>query len=191
MALPINIEELLKKRRVESSRIEFKSGWNPERIYRSIGAFANDFDNLGGGYILVGVEEENGMAKRPVKGLEPEQLDRIQREMQGYNNLIEPFYLPRPSVEEIDGRNILVIWIPGGEHRPYAVPENVTAKTKVARYYIRNGSTTIEAKGDVLEELRDMANHTPFDERGNPDIKLSDISPWLVRDYLRLSLIHI
>lgn len=98
MALPINIEELLKKRRVESSRIEFKSGWNPERIYRSIGAFANDFDNLGGGYILVGVEEENGMAKRPVKGLEPEQLDRIQREMQGYNNLIEPFYLPRPSV---------------------------------------------------------------------------------------------
>lgn len=81
MALPINIEELLKKRRVESSRIEFKSGWNPERIYRSIGAFANDFDNLGGGYILVGVEEENGMAKRPVKGLEPEQLDRIQREM--------------------------------------------------------------------------------------------------------------
>lgn len=185
MALPINIEELLKKRRVESSRIEFKSGWNPERIYRSIGAFANDFDNLGGGYILVGVEEENGMAKRPVKGLEPEQLDRIQREMQGYNNLIEPFYLPRPSVEEIDGRNILVIWIPGGEHRPYAVPENVTAKTKVARYYIRNGSTTIEAKGDVLEELRDMANHTPFDERGNPDIKLSDISPWLVRDYLR------
>ena len=185
MALPINIEELLKKRRVESSRIEFKSGWNPERIYRSIGAFANDFDNIGGGYILVGVEEENGMAKRPGKGLGPEQLDRIQREMQGYNNLIEPFYLPRPSVEEIDGRNILVIWVPGGEHRPYAVPENVTAKTKVARYYIRNGSTTIEAKGDVLEELRDMANRTPFDERGNPDIKLSDISPWLVRGYLR------
>lgn len=136
MALPINIEELLKKRKVESSRIEFKSGWNPERIYRSIGAFANDFDNLGGGYILVGVEEENGIAKRPVKGLEPEQLDRIQREMQGYNNLIEPFYLPRPSVEEIDGRNILVIWIPGGIIRKtkcYALLKRSVAFSKTKR----------------------------------------------------------
>lgn len=29
MALPINIEDLLNKRKVESNRIEFKSGWNP------------------------------------------------------------------------------------------------------------------------------------------------------------------
>lgn len=185
MALPINIEDLLHKNKVETNRIEFKSGWNPDRVYRSIGAFANDFDNIGGGYILIGVEEEQGIAKRPVKGIDLTQLDKIQREMQGYNNLIEPFYLPRPSVEEVDGRNILVIWAPSGEQRPYAVPENVTAKNKIAKYYIRNGATTIEAKGEALDELRDMANRTPFDERGNPDITLSDISPWLVRDYLR------
>lgn len=88
------------------------------------------------GYILVGVEEENGIAKRPVKGLEPEQLDRIQREMQGYNNLIEPFYLPRPSVEEIDGRNILVIWIPGGIIRKtkcYALLKRSVAFSKTKR----------------------------------------------------------
>ncbi len=57
MALPINIEDLLQQRKVESSRIEFKEGWNPVSIYHSICAFANDFDNLGGGYILVGVAE--------------------------------------------------------------------------------------------------------------------------------------
>lgn len=185
MALPINIEDLLRQRRVESNRIEFKKGWNPERIYRSICAFANDFDNIGGGYILVGVEEENGLAKRPVIGIPPEQIDTIQRDMQKYNNLIEPYYLPRPSIEEIDGKNIIVIWVPSGERRPYAVPENVIAKNKVAKYYIRNGSTTIETKGESLDELRDMANRTPFDERGNDEIKLSDISPWLVRDYLK------
>lgn len=33
MALPINIEELLNKRRVESNRVEFKRGWNPTDIY--------------------------------------------------------------------------------------------------------------------------------------------------------------
>ena len=29
MALPVNIEDLLNKRKVEGNRIEFKKGWNP------------------------------------------------------------------------------------------------------------------------------------------------------------------
>lgn len=69
MALPINIEELLNKRRIESNRIEFKASWNPDKIYHTICAFATDLENMGGGYILVGVEEEKGIAKRPVKGI--------------------------------------------------------------------------------------------------------------------------
>ena len=81
MALPININDLLNKNRVESNRIEFKKSWNPVSVYHSICAFANDFDNIGGGYILIGVEEENSIAKRPVCGLPTEQLDAIQREI--------------------------------------------------------------------------------------------------------------
>ena len=77
MALPINIEDLLQKQKIEGNRIEFKSGWNPDAIYHTICAFANDFDNIGGGYILVGVEEENGTAKRPVKGLPINEIDGI------------------------------------------------------------------------------------------------------------------
>ena len=46
MALPINIEDLLRKQKIEGSRIEFKAGWNPDSIYHSICAFANDFDIL-------------------------------------------------------------------------------------------------------------------------------------------------
>jgi len=45
MALHINLEDLLSARTVESDRIEFKEGWNPDATYRSICAFANDFDN--------------------------------------------------------------------------------------------------------------------------------------------------
>ena len=45
-------------------------------IYHSICAFANDFDNLGGGYVLVGVEEnEYGIAKRPVTGINIEAVE--------------------------------------------------------------------------------------------------------------------
>lgn len=41
MAIPINIEDLLNKRKIEYNRIEFKKGWNPDKIYRTICAFAN------------------------------------------------------------------------------------------------------------------------------------------------------
>ena len=58
MAIPVNIEDLLHKRKIESTRIEFKTGWNPDKIYRTICAFANDFDNIGGGYIIVGVKKK-------------------------------------------------------------------------------------------------------------------------------------
>ena len=56
MALATNINDLLNKQKIESNRIEFKKGWNPGSIYHSICAFANDFDDLGGGYIIVGVD---------------------------------------------------------------------------------------------------------------------------------------
>lgn len=126
MSLPINIEDLLHRNKVESNRVEFKKGWNPASIYHTICAFANDLDNLGGGYIIVGVEEENGMPKRPVAGVPTEQLDKIQLQMVGFNNLFAPYYLPRISVEEVDGRNLVVIWAPTGVNRPYSIRMDVT-----------------------------------------------------------------
>ena len=47
-ALPINIKKLLRRRAVEGDRVEFKAGWNPDAIIRTLCAFANDFENLGG-----------------------------------------------------------------------------------------------------------------------------------------------
>lgn len=185
MALPINIEDLLEKRKVESNRIEFKEGWNPTSIYHSICAFANDIDNIGGGYILVGVKEENGVAQRPIKGLPIESLDRIQREMLQFNQLIEPQYSPRISVEEVDGKSVLVIWVTAGHNRPYAVPADVNAKLKKPVFYIRYGTSSIEARGEFLDQLRDMANRVPFDDRGNENIPMEDISPLLLKDYLK------
>ena len=77
MALPINITELINRRVVENARVEYKRNWNPEPILHSICAFANDIDNWGGGYIIIGVEEEDGMPKLPVSGLTPDSIDRI------------------------------------------------------------------------------------------------------------------
>ncbi len=171
---------------MESDRIEFKSGWNPDAIYRSICAFANDFDNIGGGYIVVGVEDDKGRAKRPVKGLDPEQLDAIQRQMIGLNNLIRPYYPPKLYIEQVDDKQILVLWVPGGNDRPYEVPEQVTAKEKRYAYYIRRYASSIRAEGRDRQELLELSRKIPFDDRFNPDASIDDISWTWLREYLRV-----
>ena len=122
MAVHINVEKLISGKIVENERIEYKKGWNPVAIYRTICAFANDFENIGGGYIIVGAEESLGRAKRPLSGISVDELDMIQKEMVGYNHLIRPYYVPKISIETIDDVNILIIRVPGGNQRPYEVP---------------------------------------------------------------------
>ena len=185
MALPINIEDLLNKRRIESNRIEFKADWNPDKIYHTICAFATDLENIGGGYILVGVEEENGIAKRPVKGLAENEIDRILKAMVGYDAKISPTYLTKVSPEEVDGKTILAIWVPAGVNRPYSVTESVVAKKSMPKFYVRSKSSTIEAKGEILDEVRELANRIPFDERGNASARVEDISSVLVYEHLK------
>ena len=87
-------------------------------------------------------------------------------------------------MEEVDGKQVIVIWCPAGSYRPYSVPVNVTAKGSKEYFYIRSGTSSIEARDEVLVELRELANRMPFDERGNSDIQLEDISLVLLRDYL-------
>ena len=117
MAIPINIEELLRQQVIESTRIEYKADQNPEPILHSITAFANDFDNLGGGYIVIGVEEQNGYPRFPVKGLDKNILDDIQKDILNKCNFIEPRYIPIIEPALIDERDILVLWVPGGDDR--------------------------------------------------------------------------
>lgn len=184
MALPINIDSLLNGSAVESNQLEYKEGWNPDAIYRSICAFANDFEDTGGGYIIVGVKEKNGHAIRPVLGVSSETIEQIEKDMVGYNNLIRPYYQPRLFIEEVDGKTILIIKVTAGERRPYKVPDHITAKQKDFNYYIRYNSSSIVPKDEYERELINLANRTPFDDRGSDVITLKDISTTLLRDFL-------
>ena len=85
--LPINLENLLRQRQVEGERIEYKAGWNPDAILRTLCAFANDFENLGGGYVVIGQDcDANGLPVFPPTGVPDAQLDKIQRELLGICN---------------------------------------------------------------------------------------------------------
>jgi ATP-dependent DNA helicase RecG len=187
MALHINLEELLSARTVESDRIEFKEGWNPDAVYRSICAFANDFDNTGGGYILIGVKENplNKIAARPVKGLTTKEIGEIQKAMIGFNNLMRPDYTPKLFIEEVDGCHIIVLWVIAGSERPYEVPETITARTKTWKYFIRKYASSVVAKGIDKNELISLTNNIPFDDRANSQTTPDSISMFLVQQHLR------
>lgn len=185
MALPINIADLIQGRAVESERIEYKEGWNPGPIYRSICAFANDFDDIGGGYIIVGIAEENGRPVLPPVGLNDDEIDAILKEMVSFNNLINPAHHPKISVEEVQGKKILVIWAFAGDNRPYEVPDEIKAKEKKYNYYIRYGSSSVKPSKSQKEELIALSGKTPFDDRPNTQVSFDEISLTLLRDYLR------
>ena len=184
MTLPVNIDKLLSDKIVESERIEYKTGWNPAAVYRTICAFANDFSNIGGGYIIIGAKANHGIAERPVEGVEPEKIDAILKEMIGLNSLIRPVYVPRVSIEDVDNKKVIVIWVPGGENRPYEVPKEIRARNKEYHYYLRRYSSTVLASKEDREELISLANKVPFDDRPNTNASLNDISLLLLRDHL-------
>jgi ATP-dependent DNA helicase RecG len=47
MTLPVNIDDLINHRKVEWARIEYKEGWNPEKVLHTLCAFANVMREIG------------------------------------------------------------------------------------------------------------------------------------------------
>ena len=89
MAVPTNIKTLLSGNVVEWARIEFKETWDGEASLKTICAFANDIDNWGGGYIVIGVKEKDGCPEYPLKGINPEKIDHYLKDMLNIRNTMK------------------------------------------------------------------------------------------------------
>ena len=186
--LPFNLDDLLHCRGVESERVEFKASWDPQvtgpQVLRTICAFANDFDNLNGGYIVIGVEECDGRADLPPRGLSAKDVDAAQIWIRGNCNRIDPTYPPILSPETVKGRLILVVWAPGSDMRPHRAP---AARGGPPRYWIRLGAETVDAEqhGDLLRGLVEQTARVPWDDRRTLEARISDLREAKVREYLR------
>ena len=112
--LPIDVKSLIDDALIENNRIEFKKDWNPEKILHTICAFANDMDNIGGGYIVVGVEEVDGRPAGRI-GIDANRIPAMERELFRLCNLISPRYVPIFSHEKYNDSDIVVIWASTGE----------------------------------------------------------------------------
>lgn len=185
MALPINIDKLITERIIESERLEFKKGWNPESTVHSICAFANDINNWGGGYIILGIDEKRGIPILPPEGLKDEEVDAIQKKLIELCYLTQPNYTPVVDSLLYQNKRILIIWVPGGDNRPYKAPLSLGKdKKKILVEWVRKGSTTVQASIEDQRRLMEIAAKVPFDDRVNhgafiKDFKLSEIQQYL------------
>lgn len=185
MAIPITIEKLLTENVVEWARIEFKEGWNPDTTLKTISAFANDIDNWGGGYIVIGAKEKDGKLVRPVTGIAPDAVDRIQKDLLRYCKYLKPVYIPQSEPVYFDGKLLLLVWCPGGYERPYACPKAPDTKNSEKIYYIRKLSSTIEATDTDVKELMSLSHNIPFDDRINPKAEMKDLKYPIIKNYLQ------
>jgi ATP-dependent DNA helicase RecG len=185
MSILVNIETLLSNAVVEGTRMEYKKSWNSVPVMRTVCAFANDFENEGSGYIIIGVEEKFGKPIRPVEGFNPIKLEQIEKELIGFCNLIQPSYFPRLSLEEVDQKHVLVIWCPAGANRPYQVPDDVLSKHKKYNFRIRFRSSSIVPNDEQATELIQLTAKVPFDDRVNTFASITDLSRSLMREHLQ------
>lgn len=187
MALPININELLHGNTVEWDRIELKKGWNPEDVIHTLCAYANDINNWDGGYIIIGVEEENGKAKFPPSGLQVQELDAIQKKLIELSHKLAPVYIPVFQPHLINGKHILVVFAPAGDNRPYKAPISLSEKRTERAMFIKRGSKTVKVKDGSDDERRlfELTARIPFDDRINQSASLDDLNLRLIQNYLK------
>lgn len=187
--LPVNTDNLLHFRGVESPRIEFKASWDEKttglQVLHTICAYANDFQNLNGGYIIIGVRQEQGRAALPPQGLTAREIEEAQHWLRGRCRTIDPEYQPIFSPELVDGRDILVIWAPGSDVRPHQAYDQLERGQR--KYYIRLADETVDATGkpELLTQLMQLTARVPFDDRRAQQASILDLRETKVREFLR------
>ena len=186
--LPINLEDLLYCRGVESERVEFKASWDPKttgfQVLKTICAFANDLHNLNGGYVVIGVGESEGQAVLPPSGLSSEEIESAQKWINGHCTRLNPTYHPVLSPEVIDDRRVLVVWVPASETRSaHRAPEKDGGPW---RYWVRLGPETVDAeKRGQLPALMEKSTRVPWDDRRAHDAQIEDLRESKMREFLR------
>lgn len=185
MSVPTNIRTLLSGNVVEWARIEFKETWDADASLKTICAFANDIDNWGGGYIVIGVREKDGRPEYPLLGVPAEKIDGYLKDILNKCKLIQPEYLPIVEVADYEGKKFIVIWAPGGNSRPYSSPKSMRKDNRERIYYIRKMASTIAPSEAEKRDLYNLANNIPFDDRVNHEAELADLNITLIQSYLK------
>lgn len=186
MKANIDLKELATR---ESEQVEWKKNVaDISDLIRTVTAFTNDYQNLGGGYIVCGAEEskdEHGFQKVDFPGLTADRLKEVENKlMADSKDKIDPPV--SPIVVELPGempdRRVLVFIIPASGHAHSYRASGKDSST----YYVRRSRETQEARNGVLRELlvRKQAL-PPWDRRLNESAAIEDIDLLAFRETLQ------
>jgi ATP-dependent DNA helicase RecG len=185
MTARIDLAELSRR---ESEQTEWKENVaDIDDVVETLSAFANDLQNLGGGYVVCGAKEEkdaHGFARLVRTGLTANRFKEVENTVLARcRDRVSPPLTP--LIEELpsddDSRRVLVFLQPatGSAHTFRRGHEG-------ARHYVRVSRTTIEARNGVLRELLVRKGALePWDRRPCNGATANDIDLLALRDALQ------
>lgn len=183
----IDLKELATR---ESERVEWKENVaDVPDLVRTVVAFANDFSNLGGGYIVCGAKEtkdEHGFQSVDMVGLTSARLREIEGHLMAHcRDKVEPPVVPVVYEETIEGdpeRRVLVFVVPSTGYAHCYRSDGADS----SKYWIRLGRETREARDGLLRELLVRKGQLPpWDRRECHQSTSGDIDLVLLRDTLQ------
>lgn len=186
MSARVDLKELATR---ESEQVEWKKNVaDISNVLRTVAAFSNDFQNLGGGYIVCGAEEskdEHGFQKVTYPGLTADRFKELEgKVMSDCREKIDPAVTPivEELPGEIAGQRVLIFIVPATSH---AHSYRASGKDSAA-YYVRVSRETIEAKNGTLRELlvRKQAL-PPWDRRLAEEAQIQDVDLLTFREVLQ------
>lgn len=171
----------------ESPRIEAKRSREiGKSIIETVLAFANE-PGLGGGHLLLGVDsrvDEKGDTQYWPEGLTDP--DKIQKDLASQcASMLNLAIRPEMAVERLDGKTVVVVFVPEADVSQKPVYLKATGLPKGA--FRRIGSTDQRCTDEDLWVLRG-ASQPQFgpDMAPVPDARMDDLDPQTIAEYRRL-----
>ncbi len=185
MALPLSMSKLLQENGAGRISVEFAETWDPKVSLPTVCAFANDINNWGGGYIVIGVRAESGRPQYSLAGVPADRADAFCRDIQ--NDCLHIFPHCEVAVEtaEHDGKKFIVVRVPGGSQRPYSLPEDASGDMWNRICYVRRMSRTVIPNEKERRDLFSLISLPPFDDRTSQEDEPLDLNITLIRSFLR------
>ncbi len=172
----------------ESEQVEWKENVaDPDDVVKTLSAFANDWANLGGGYVVCGAKEAKdqfGFSTLTVVGLTASRLKEVEgRVLTACRDRVSPPITP--TVEELRTDD--------PEHRVlvFIMPASRTAhlfrgRDDSGRHYVRVSRETREARNGLLRELLVRKGVTEeWDRRPSTTATVNDLDLLALRDGLQ------
>ena len=171
----------------ESPRVEAKRSRDiGKSVIETVVAFANE-PGLGGGHILLGVGsgvDDKGDARYWPEGLSDP--DKIQKDLASQSaTMLNVAIRPEMSVERIDGKTIVVVFVPEADVTQKPVYLKATGLPRGA--FRRIGSTDQRCTDEDLWVLRGASQpQIGPDMAIVPDARMEDFDPQAIAEYRRL-----